>query len=106
MSRPTTPLPLIFATRGLVVWALARAAAGLTLVLAGAPPREAFVLAPSAALLVVGVAAALGHVDVARRGERALLGNFGVSRMRLTAWVALPALAGELALGALAGTLG
>ena len=88
------------------MWALARAAAGFTLVLAGAPPREAFVLAPSAALLMVGIAAALGHVDVARRGERVLLGNFGVSRARVTTWLALPALAGEIALGALAGTPG
>jgi hypothetical protein len=58
-------------------------------------------LAPGAALALVGVSAALGLVDVARRGERALLGNFGVSRLRLLTWLAAPAALGELAIAML-----
>jgi hypothetical protein len=91
-------LPTIFLIRAVILWVIVRVAVLVVGAAVGAPTLD---LAPSAALLLVGVSVALGLVDVARRGERALLENFGVSRLRLSAWLALPALAGEAAVAAL-----
>jgi hypothetical protein len=66
----------------------------------GAPGGAPFALAPMAAVLLVGVATTLCLLDVARRREAVLLGNFGVSRARLALWCAAPAVLGELLLGA------
>lgn len=99
---PLAPLAAPFVARAVRTWVVARlvtavmiAVAGMS---AGAGPLD---LAPAAAAGVVLVTVALGLADVARRGERALLGNFGVSRRRLAAWFAASAAAGELALGTL-----
>lgn len=45
---------------------------------------------------MIALCVLLGLADVARRGERALLGNFGISRARLLAWLAAPALLGKV----------
>ena len=100
----------LFVARGVRLWILARLAVAVALALAAASggrvaaiePSALLLLAPPAALLVVALTAALGLVDVARRGERALLGNFGVSRRRVAAWFAAPAAAGEVAVGVVA----
>ena len=93
-----------FAARGVRLWVLVRLLVGVAVVLTAASGgraaavdlASAFLLAPPAALLVVPLTAALGLLDVARRGERALLGNLGVSRRRAAAWLAAPAVLGEL----------
>jgi len=99
-----------FVARGARLWILVRllvvVAVALSAALAGGPPPDAataplLVLAPAAALLVVPLTAMLGLADVARRGERALLGNLGVSRRRVALWFAAPAVAGELLVGLL-----
>ena len=94
-----------FVGRALATWAVTRlcASAFVLATRSGAPGDAPFALTPIAAVLLVGVATALCLIDVARRGEAVLLGNFGVSRARLVLWCAAPALLGELVLGAAAG---
>ena len=94
-----------FVTRALATWAVIRVCTSVFVLgfgggSAGGAP---FALEPIAAVLLIGVATALGLVDVARRGEAVLLGNFGVSRAQLVLWCAAPALLGELLLGLVAG---
>jgi hypothetical protein len=92
-------LATIFLLRAVRTWVVARVLVTTMVLLSGMSTGHApYDLAPGAAVLMVGVAVALGLVDVARRGERALLGNFGVSRARLLAWLAAPAALGEVAL--------
>jgi hypothetical protein len=67
------------------------------------PSREALTPNLGVLIAVATTSLALGFVDVARRRERALLGNFGVSRTHLAAWLALPAIAAESTLLALFG---
>ena len=94
-----------FVTRALATWAVTRlcATAGVLVSGGGSPGDAPFTLAPVAAVLLIGVATALCLIDVARRGEAVLLGNFGVSRAQLVLWCAAPALLGELLLGIAAG---
>ena len=95
-----------FAARGFRLWVLARllVLVGVALsAMSGGRAADvhlasAILLAPPVALLVVPLTAALGLIDVARRGERALLGNFGVSRRRVAAGLAAPAALGEVVL--------
>ena len=96
----------LFLARAFRTWVAARllgaamiAFAGLS---AGAGPLD---LTPAAAAVMVLATMALGLADIARRGERALLGNFGVSRRRVVAWFAATAVVGELALASLFGGL-
>ena len=93
-----------FVGRALATWAVTRLCAS-AFVLGfdgGSHGGAPFALAPIAAVLLVGFATALCRVDIARRGEAVLLGNFGVSRARLVLWCAGPAALGELLLGAAA----
>jgi hypothetical protein len=94
-------LATLFLLRGARTWALARVLVVAVVLFGGMSEGVPHVLAPGAAGVMVGVAVALGFADVARRGERALLGNFGVSRARLVAWLAIPALLGEIAVATL-----
>lgn len=99
-----SPMPLapLFLVRALRIWVLARLLVMMLALLAGASADGgALRLAPGAALALVGFSAALGLVDVARRGERALLGNFGVSRLLLLTWLVAPAAVGEVAIAML-----
>ena len=98
----------LFVARGVRLWILARlfVVVGVAFAAmsggraAGIEPAALLLLAPPAALLVVPLTAMLGLADVARRGERALLGNLGVSRRRVAVWFAAPAVVGELLLAA------
>ncbi|MGZ8376974.1 MAG: hypothetical protein ACXW61_09500 [Gemmatirosa sp.] len=95
-------LALHFLLRAARTWLAARALVLAVVLFGGAPTGHApYDLAPGAAVLMVCIAIALGVADVARRGERALLGNFGVSRAQLLLWLAVPALLGEVAVAAL-----
>ena len=96
------PNPLIvrpYLIRGAWLWIGARLLAGAVIALAGANPLD---LSPMAALLIVGIASAVGAVDVVRRHERALLENLGVSRSMLMAFFAGPAFIGELGIALVA----
>jgi hypothetical protein len=96
------PLASHYLTRALGLWLLARLLVTAASAMAGASPSgRPLALAPVAALAMVALCALLGLVDVARRGERALLGNHGVSRARLLLWLAVPALSGEVAVAVL-----
>jgi hypothetical protein len=94
-------LAALLLLRGARTWALARVLVFTVVLFGGMSNGQPHVLAPGAAAVMVGVAVALGLADVARRGERALLGNFGVSRAQLVAWLAVPATLGELAVATL-----
>jgi hypothetical protein len=91
-----------FVTRALATWAVTRLCASAFALASGggASGGAPFALAPMAAVLLVGVATTLCLIDVGRRREAVLLGNFGVSRARLVLWCAAPATLGELLLGA------
>ena len=93
----------LLVSRALVLWLVTRAlyaVAALTSVTS--VPRDApgagraLLPEPAVATALVGLSVLLGLLDGARRHERALLGNFGVSRWQQVAWLALPAALGEL----------
>lgn len=87
--------------RALGIWVACRLAAAMMSGLAGGDP---FRLPALAAFLVILVCVGLCLVDVARNRERALLGNFGVSRAHVVALSVVTAIVGEVAVvAALAG---
>jgi len=88
--RFTGPLILAYFRRAALVWLGLRA----LLLLARIPPA---VSVGTAALIAV-MATALGAVDIARRHERALLGNLGIPLGAVLAISALPAVIGEVGL--------
>jgi hypothetical protein len=93
-----------FVGRALATWVVARAlVTALVVVFGGAADGAPFALARPAAVLTAALVTVVCLLDVARRRELVLLGNFGVSRARLVAWCAAPAIAGELLLATLAG---
>ena len=92
------PNPLIvqrYVVRGMLLWVGVRAIVSAVAALAGTDPLH---LTPALILMLVGGSVALGVVDVLRRHERALLENLAVSRTALVAFLAGPAMLGELAI--------
>jgi hypothetical protein len=90
------PNPLItrsYLARGAWLWIGARLLVSAPLVLAGMDPLD---LTFQTAMLIVGGSVLLGLLDVYRRHERALLENLGVSRLVLFAFLAAPAIIGEV----------
>ncbi|MEO5815288.1 MAG: hypothetical protein ABIT20_08420 [Gemmatimonadaceae bacterium] len=91
--RPNPLIARAYLTRGAWLWIGARLLASAVIALSNTNPLD---FSLTASLLIVAISTALGIVDVARRHERALLENLGVSRLMLLAFFAGPALLGEL----------
>lgn len=89
-----------YLTRALGIWVLCRLTAAMVGGLAGGDP---LLLPARATILVVAVCVTLCMLDLARKRERALLANLGVSRTTVALWSAVPAVAGELAVALLGG---
>lgn len=83
--------------RGAVLWLLARLLISMVILLAKADP---FALSPRASAIIILVSTTLACAQTLRLHELVLLGNLGVPRAQLALYFAVPALAGELILGA------
>ena len=97
---PTPPLALRYFARGASLWVLGRILASAALALAGEDPVH---LTLGATLLIIGASVLLGVADMRRRHERALLENLAVSGGMRVAFFAIPAVAGEISIGVVAG---
>ena len=88
----------MFLARGIRLWVLVRVTVAVVLLTGkGAGRGGPFDVTSLTVMLIVGLTMALGVVDVRRRGERAFLGNFGVSGAQLLLWLTAPAVIGETA---------
>jgi len=101
-------LARLYLLRSAVTWLLARLLLAVVMATAalldgGTDAGTTVVFDAIGEAVIVLACAALGMVDIRRRGERALLGNFGVRPAVLVAWIAGPAVAGEIVLALLLG---
>ena len=99
---PTPPLALRYFARGASLWLVARVLGSVAVALAGGDPLH---LTFGATLLIIAASVLIGVADMRRRHERALLENLAVSTGMRVAFFAIPALAGEISIGVVAGVL-
>jgi hypothetical protein len=91
--RPNLLITRNYLARGARLWIGVRLMGSVMLALAGTNPLHPTF---TTTMLIVGVSAVLGVVDMHRRHERALLQNLAVSRTSFLVLFAGPALLGEL----------
>ena len=90
----------VLVLRGLALWACVRLMLAVMRLLLTIV-NGASMLEPGSFMIgVVPLVILLGMIDVGRRREWGLLGNLGVSRGSIVAWLGAPALAAEMALSA------
>lgn len=95
--RPNQLVVRAYVARGLWLWLGLRVSISFVFLFGGTTPLR---LATSTVVAIVVVSALLGLLETARRSERALLGNLGVTRLSLGALLVVPPTMGELVLQA------